>query len=518
METEHHLWVGGRIYTGTRWAEALLTEGSRIIFVGRADAVRSRLPQGSTVHRFRGLLLPGLVDAHLHLGELVRRRASLDLCDLPPAQVRSERLAEYDARGSSRPVVAVGPLQPGSIPREAAESPRPWVIVDISGHSAWANRAALRTLGIDAHTPDPPGGFLHRRGGEPTGEFMESAVSLLEPLRAAAATRDASSMRTLLGELQRYGLTLVGAVSVDRKEASMIRESLRGDHILLQVRSLVCWEERDAFSPDEWKRSDPDVGPNGRAIGVKAFLDGAFGPRSAHLTEPYTDMPGESGVDTTPVDLDAERIADIRGSGRWVALHAIGDRAVARAERLFEESQAGEPRRELRRIEHASLTPPDLIERLGRSHRIVVVQPHFRVSDRWLPERLGPDRSRWAYAFGSLLRAGATVAGSSDAPYDRLDPWVGLAAACEPRPQAIEAAEQLSANDAYMIYTEGGAVSLGEGERGRLLEGRFADFLWTKAPSLSEAISLGAAGVLEVWSQGRPLFGPSDENDQYSEG
>jgi len=515
METRAHLWVGGRIWTGSDWAEALLTEGERIAAVGREPRVRSRAPAGTETHRFTGLLLPGLVDAHLHLGDLLARRLYLDLSPRAGGPPLTERLAGYDRPNPGRPVIAYGSIFEEPIPPAAREDPRPWLILDRSGHAGWANRAALRSVGLDASSPDPPMGRLGRGGGGLTGYLFDEAVALLEPVRRAGPSADASALGPLLAELARLGLTALGAMSVEPAEEAAIREAVRQEPRRPQIRAFRRW----VLGAPPWPGPEPAGrdGGNGRAVGIKAFLDGAFGPRTARLRDPYADAPGEIGLSTAPPELTAERLAEIHRSGGWVALHAIGDGALAQAERLGSEMSDPPGPLERYRIEHASLTPPDLVEQLGRARRWLVVQPHFRVTDRWIMDRLGAARARAAYAFASLRRAGARLAGSSDAPYDELDPWAGLRAAVDPWPPASTGAptESLRVEEAFEIYTRGGARALGESDRGELREGARADLLWTMAPSLDAALVAGASAIRAVWSEGRPLCGSPDANDEY---
>ncbi len=513
METGAHLWVGGRIWTGAGGAEALLIEGDRIAAVGREPRVRSRSPSGTETHRFDGLLLPGLVDAHLHPGDLLARRLYLDLAAPVDGPSLPERLAAYDRRFPGRPVVAIGSIHSEGPPTLARDDRRPWLILDRSGHAAWANRAALRSVGLDATHPDPPGGRLGRGSGGLTGALYDAAVPLLEPVRAAGPPVDAGAWRSLLAELAGLGLTLLGAMAVEPPEEAAIRAAVRREPRSPQIRTFRRWVDGAPPWPGPTLPEEPDG--NGRAVGVKAFLDGALGPRTAALRAPYADAPAETGLSTAPPELTRERIAEIQRAGGWVALHAIGDRAVEAAER-WGSGPEGRPGAERFRIEHASVTPPDLIDRLGRSRRILVVQPHFRVTDRWIEARLGAARAPTAYAFASLRRSGARLAGSSDAPYDELDPWAGLRAVIGSGSPGAIPAEALGPEEALEIYTRGGAVALGEPERGVLVEGARADFLWTRAPRLADALVTGASAIRAVWSEGRPLVGSPDANDEYS--
>ncbi|RLE71959.1 MAG: amidohydrolase, partial [Thermoprotei archaeon] len=128
--------------------------------------------------------------------------------------------------------------------------------------------------------------------------------------------------------------------------------------------------------------------------------------------------------------IDAARLAVIFKSaeerGLEVAVHAIGDGAIEEVLKAVRKSGFKKAR-----IEHASLTPPDVIERIAELEIPVSVQPHFILSDWWITERLGTRRTRWVYAYKSLLARGVKVMGSSDAPVEPLNPWLGIYAAVD---------------------------------------------------------------------------------------
>jgi len=128
--------------------------------------------------------------------------------------------------------------------------------------------------------------------------------------------------------------------------------------------------------------------------------------------------------------MDAEDLVEVfkRAERRRleVAVHAIGDGAIEEVLKAVEESGFQKVR-----LEHASLTPPDLIDKIAELKIPVSVQPHFILSDWWIVERLGPERTRWIYAYKSLLSKGALIAGSSDAPVEPLNPWLGVYAAVD---------------------------------------------------------------------------------------
>ena len=128
------------------------------------------------------------------------------------------------------------------------------------------------------------------------------------------------------------------------------------------------------------------------------------------------------------------------------------------------------------RVEHASLVREDLLARMVRLGAVAAVQPQFVVSDFWTTDRVGPERIRWAYPFRTMLAAGVAVAGSTDCPVERLDPWQAIARAVVRDAQTP--GERLSPRQAIEIFTRGGAYAAGdEAQLGTLEPGKRADFL-----------------------------------------
>jgi predicted amidohydrolase YtcJ len=153
---------------------------------------------------------------------------------------------------------------------------------------------------------------------------------------------------------------------------------------------------------------------------LKLFADGTLGSRGAALRHPYTDDPHTTGVPRMTAREIEGWTARALDAGLDVATHAIGDAAVAATLDAYERVLAGRPRVAPRRlrIEHFSYAAPADLERAARLGVLIVVQPGFvgpDASGRTMEDaRLGTERVSSVYAFGSLARRGATLAGSTD--------------------------------------------------------------------------------------------------------
>ena len=510
--TESDLFVGGRVFTGRVYAEALLVEDGEVLVAGSEREARRAAAVGTRVHSIAGaVLLPGLIDAHVHVAEVTRAREGLDLAEVRSLEELGDKIRPW-AADHPGPIVGRGWDPERSSSRawpthqdlDRAVPDRALAVVHASGHSMIVNSVLLEAAGWDRGTPDPPGGRLGRApDGSLNGRIDEAAITALEAKVRLRDAPDPAALRRTLRWASGFGLTTIGAMNAMPEEALALRELAGSRTLPGRVRVYLNarrWEEyfRAAAAPH---------GPPGRfaVLGVKEFTDGAFGPRTAWLSEPYSDDPTTAGVPVAGAEILGPLFEAIAARRLVPALHAIGDRAIGTALGMLDSfpPQPGPSPR----IEHAALTPPHLLDILERLRPTLVVQPGFNWSDHWLAERLGPDRIRWAYAFRSLTDRGLALVGSSDAPYDPVDPWRGLQAAvrrADPEGRSANPApdEVLTPEQAVMMYTANAGTAFGEPNLGILEPGSPADFVVAGRPTIAAAIDAGSAAVRETWVAG----------------
>jgi predicted amidohydrolase YtcJ len=513
--SEPTLWTDARVFSGRRYAEALLIDQGVVAAVGSEAEVRRAAPTGTNVVSLHGrLVLPGLWDSHLHVGDLARYREGLDVSSTTDLEDLLAKLRDWAAAHPTGPVVGRGldverslrGRWPTRADLDRTVDDRPVVVFHTSGHAAVANRTALETAGIWSGTVGVLGDRVGRAAdGELSGVVYEEALRWLGPVASTPA--DPESLVRTLRFVASQGLTTIVSMNVPPEEAVLFRTLATEGRLPVRVRLFVRMLRLREFRTT-------DLAPAGPAgmfavTGAKGFVDGAFGTRTALLSEPYSDAPETRGLAVEPDVTLREALADTRARGLVPALHAIGDAGVLRAASLLSPyvRDGGPPPR----IEHAALTPPPVLAALDPAGPALVVQPGFVWSDFWLQERLGPDRARWAYAFRTLVDRGHLVAGSSDAPYDPVDPWRGLSAVTERRDELGRSAnpdphEGLGFEEAVCLYTGNAAAVLGEPALGSLEAGANADLVILEATSLREAFRRGARSVRETWVGGRRVF------------
>jgi len=471
--------------------------GGRIVAVGSADSVAAAMPADhDTVDLSGSVIAPGFVDAHLHPLPMCFFRHHVDLNGCAELSQVLDLLA--DRAAATAPdgwVVGLAlddeALKERRLPTRAeldmVGGSRPVVILRRDGHHALGSSAALAAAGIDRTTPDPAGGVIHRGpDGEPTGLCGESASSMLmAPVPIPSLEELSTALDLVVAELASRGVTAISAICQTSGEGpageagalehlawSMMIERVPFDvqTILIGCDAAMLTQLRDSplHEPGAGRRLDA----------VKLFLDGTLGGRTACMHAPYADAASDKGMLTLDPDAAYARMVDAHTSGLQVCVHAIGDRAntvaVGLFERLAEEHPPGRGA-PVHRIEHASVLESATVERMAAAGVAAVVQPISVASERaWLSGRLGPERLGHVYPFRSLLDAGVTVAGSSDAPIESTD--VLAAVRCAVDRAGIADEEAISAPEALALYTTGAStVRDTAGVTGTLTPGARAD-------------------------------------------
>ncbi|MDB5683255.1 MAG: metal-dependent hydrolase [Sphingomonas bacterium] len=467
-------------------------------------------------------LIPGLIDAHGHVMALGFQALQLNLFDTNTLAEAQARIARYSAEHSSPAWVRGGGWNqerwglgrfPTAADIDAAVRDRPVVLARVDGHALLANSAAMAAAGITAKTADPAGGRIERDAkGNPTGLFVDAAQDLIEkaaprPLPRERDAAFAKAQEILLG----FGITATADMGTSVDDWQVMRRA--GDAGTLRVRVLSYAAGIDPMisvagtAPTPWLYDS-----RLRMIGVKLYGDGALGSRGAWLKAPYADAPGQRGLQL----LDDAKLRNLMSraamDGFQVAIHAIGDAANAQALDAVEELAETYKGDRRWRIEHAQIVDPADLPRFGRNGIIASMQPVHLTSDRLMAQaRLGPARLTGAYAWKSMLDAGARLAFGSDFPVESPDPFAGIAAAISREDPAGQPAggwmpeQRLSFAEALAVFTSGGAYAARAEDRlGTLQPGRMADFVLIDQ-DIAEAApgQIRATKVLETWIGGK---------------
>lgn len=476
---------------------ALLIGDGQVIAAGDATELDAPL-----VDRYPGgVLVPGFRDAHIH--PLAYATAGMVLEGVTDFADLRDRIRETFP---DRVVVGMRldetRLKEGHLPTrydlDAFE--HPVLLYRVCGHIAVANTAALTIAGVGPDVTDPPGGIFDRDAdGVPNGILRETAITFVASRLPIRPPRPADVIGTL-AELTRLGITAIGGVFMSSWSEHPEVLTEMADDLPLRIHAIV-----ETSSPTDLAVIARKLDHRRLTFaGVKEFADGSLGGRTAALRRPYDDEPSTSGMLRLTRDAVPRARVALEHDG-IVAVHAIGDLAVARVLDLFETliAEGADPHR--LRVEHASMTSDEDIRRMADLGVTACIQPSFVPSDApWLPRRIGAERAAGTYRFASMQAAGIPLCGGSDAPVESPDPLLGIAAARDRG--GFTPDEALTAEQALALFTTSGALLLGEPPP--LSPGSPADFVvLDRDPLLSSPMEIREAHVLATWVDGQEVSG-----------
>ncbi len=472
------------------------------------------------------VMLPGMIDAHVHVMDLGFGALTLDLSgttSLGGALTKIKAFAEANpgrpwiiGRGWNQEKWGLGRF-PTAAELDSVVSDRPVWLERADNHANWANTRAMTAAGITAKTPDPEGGKIIRdAGGAPAGVFVDRAVQLVGKVVPPPRPQDRDlAFSKAQDVLLAKGVTAVADMGTKPADWATFRRA--GDSGRMVIRIMSYADSLDTLEliagaePSVWLYDD-----RLRMGGIKLFLDGALGSRGASLKAPYADDHGTRGLPLlSPAQL--RNLMSRAAMGNFqTAVHAIGDAANAEVLAAIEELSETYTGDRRWRIEHAQIVDPVDIAKLGKHGVIASMQPLHQTSDRLMAEaRLGPDRLAGAYPWRSVIKAGGRLAFGSDAPVEPADPWAGMAAAISRTDAGGQPfggwfpQETVSREQALAGFTSDAAYAgFAEGRFGRLVPGERADFLLVdRDPLLAPPEAIRETKIMEVWIAGVKVRG-----------
>ncbi len=493
-------------------AQAIAIIGDKIAAVGTRREIQAFIGPRTKVLDLEGkLVIPGFIEGHGHFTGLGRSQRILDLTKarswdeivalVAEAAKKAPPGAWIFGRGwHQEKWVKVPHPQVEGVPLHqelSRVSPHnPVVLTHASGHAAFVNALALKLAGIDAKTPNPPGGEIVRdKDGEPTGMLRERAQGLVQaaisrweaerpPEQREAEQRE--DIRRAMEKALANGITTFHDAGSSFQTIDLFKKL--ADEGKLAVRLYVM--VRGATN-DEMVRKLPQYRLIGYGNGfltvraIKRQIDGALGPHGAWLLEPYADVPTSRGLALESVE-EIERTAELAiAQGFQLNTHAIGDRANREVLDIYERVFRRHPdKKDLRwRIEHAQHLHPDDIPRFARLGVIASMQGIHCTSDGpWVIKRLGEKRAReGAYVWRKLWDAGVVVTNGTDTPVEDINPILSFYATVTRRladGSTFFPQERLTREEALTSYTLNNAYAAFEEKiKGSLTPGKLADIV-----------------------------------------
>lgn len=499
-QTMRKAFINGKVYTVNDkqpLAEAVVTDGNKIIFVGSDDEAQKFIDTSTEVIDLNGkLMLPGFIDNHVHF---ITGGFYLLGIDLRPANSTAEFksiLKEYAAKHPGKWITGgywnhenweVKDLPTKEMIDEVVPD-QPVFVERLDGHMGVANSFALKLAGITKDTETPEGGLIVKDPltGEPTGVLKDNAMNLI--YRIIPEPTDEENYEALLAALEeakRLGITSVHDITFP--DALKAFERARAEE-KLTCRIYTRWPIADYNYLVE-KNIKAGYGDELIKMGsLKAFADGSLGSSTAWFFEKYNQDTSTFGL---PMDIITDGSMekwslDADKNGLQLSVHAIGDRANSYMLDLFEKIVKTNPKWDRRfRIEHAQHVRFQDIPRFAELGVIASVQPYHCIDDGvWAEKRIGPERIKYTYPFKSFLEAGVKLCFGTDWYVAPLNPMLGLYAAVTRRtlddknPDGWIPEQKISIEDAIKCYTINSAyAAFEENIKGSIEVGKLADMI-----------------------------------------
>ncbi|MGH3941433.1 MAG: amidohydrolase [Pseudonocardiaceae bacterium] len=456
------------------------------------DDAATALPARQVVDLQAATVLPGFIDAHVHLAWTGLRSRSVSVA---PCQRIDDVLAVIGHAGRNGPpgtwldVVGYDQRPLGrhltAAELDGVSAGRKVVVMHDSGHACVVNSAVLDLLPADVPhdcgvlTEQGTATVRQARAPFSTDELVAAITSATDTCVAEGVTACAEA-----------GIG-AGLICHSPIELAAYQRALEQGSLALRVQLMVgadLLRPVKAHLSDDTPRSldlglRTGFGGDRLSIGaLKVFVDGGMMARTAALTSPYRGLAHCGQLYAEPESLTS-LIVDGHRSGWQLAIHAIGDRAVDLALDALELAQRTRPRPLARhRIEHAGLVRPDQLLRFARVGALAVIQPNFLwyLGDDYAGI-MGADRAPWLYRGRGFLDHGITLVGSSDRPVTPGAPLRSIQVMVQRSTESgliIGPDEGIGVEDALRSYTVNAAFACSQEDvLGSITPGKHADFV-----------------------------------------
>lgn len=484
--------------------EAIAISGENIIAIGTTREISGYITKGTTiVIDAKGrLVLPGFNDAHVHFGPLdpdyIELRYTTDpsvITEKVRAQVERSKPGELIKGGHWEHEMFTTKEWPTKELLDNVSPNNPVMLSRADGHSVLVNSYILKASGINRNTPNPFGGEIQKDPltGEPTGILKENAESLIK-------TGEVKSERTAEEEAVRlwqgYLLALkearesgVTSVQIPGSADFEVYEKLQKLGLLTCRVDIGASLTSDSAILRSYLGLSKKYPRNGNWIRfgyLKGFIDGTIGSGTALMFEPFSDNPASSGLAMMADEEFEKMVLAADKLGFQIGVHAIGDKGNNWVLNAYEKAQKINGKRDSRhRDEHAQTLLLSDIPRFAQLGVIPSMQPTHCISDKkFCEKRIGPERAKGAYAWKSLVDAGAMLAFGTDYQVEPLNPMEGLYAAVTRKDRLGESGDgwhpeqKISMAQAINFYTSGSAYAqFMEDRKGILKPGYLADIV-----------------------------------------
>ncbi|RUX01678.1 MAG: amidohydrolase [Mesorhizobium sp.] len=499
-------------------AEAVAVKDGAIIAIGSSTSIEEfKGPATKVIDALGGSVLPGFIEAHMHLFSGAAELAHLQLAGVHGFEALQKAIRDYaathpDARMLVGQSVDYTVLDDERVTRhhlDAILPDRPFVMAAPDHHTMWANTKALELAGIlNGRTLGPGNEIVMGDDGLAAGELREGeafgpVLDLAgegrvrlglatggepDPMPSAEERAfDRDIMRRGLAWCARHGITSIQNMDGNLYQLELLAGIEAEEGLPCRVRMPFHYKNFMTLDMlgkasvmaerynSEWLSSGM----------VKVFYDGVLDSWTAVMIEPYADRPDWVGEPLFTPQQFIDLAVAIDRRGLQIAVHSIGDGAVRAVLDGYEAAQKANGKRDSRhRVEHIEVTTAADVPRFAELGVIASMQPPHPPGAMDFPleptvSRIGPARWPLSYAWRTLKDAGAHVVFASDWPVSPIDPILGIKAAVLRKPWAENDPDQsFSLQESIAAYTvEGAYAEFAEHRKGMLKSGYMADLV-----------------------------------------
>jgi predicted amidohydrolase YtcJ len=461
-------------------ADTVVLTGERILALGTKGKLNGLITSHTETIDLNGrTVLPGFIDAHLHFRALAESLVTLNLSpesgisNIPQIRekIQGETIRQprgtWIRGGGYNEIYLSEQRDPNRWDLDEVSPDHPVKLTHRSGHVHVLNSRALEQIGVSIETPDPTEGIIERdnESGEPTGVFYGLGDFLAKSIPPLDETILERGLTLANQELIQAGITSFQDASSRNdleRWRSFERWSANGS-IDCRVVMMLGWNGFEEYRTNRFPLISDSI--RLKRGGVKIILDETTG-KLHPLQE----------------DLN-EIVLAIHQAGLQAVIHAVEETAVEAAWKAIDRALHKIPRKDHRhRIEHGSVCPPSLAERIASLGIIVVSNPAFPYfsGDRYL-KTVPFSQLKYLYPLATLLIKGVAVAAGSDAPMAPVNPLAGIYGAVTRKAkegQIVLEKEKIGIYEAVMMYTGTAArSSFDEHQRGMIAPGKLGDLV-----------------------------------------
>lgn len=479
--------------------EAVALAGNKIIAVGSNEEIQGWISEETNVIDLEGkTLMPGIIDAHLHLIFYGTSKLSLN-CKDPKYDSIEKILEDLKEKATTTAVgewiravgfneTKVAELRfPTKKELDAVSTEHPIIINRTCSHIGVANSAALALAGINEHTKDPSGGMIERDAeGQLTGKLIESAFMSFNEVSAFSNEEIMQAIELAQQHFYRYGITSVhDAATYDANSFRLLQLASHQGKLKVRVYAMIG-SLNDCYAFTKSMLASGVVTGTGNErfkIGpAKLFTDGSSSGPTIATRDGYTSDANNHGI----LYYTEEELYEVLGKahelGYQITVHAQGDQAIEMYLNVVERALAEHPREDHRhRIEHAGVSMPDLQARMKALNVIPISNPPFpyEFGEIYL-EHYG-ERTDYMYAMHDYIQQGIIAAASSDAPVTTANPMIGIHTAVNREVnngKAFGPQQKIELHEILRAYTYNAAyASFEEKLKGSIEVGKLADVI-----------------------------------------